>query len=318
VLQAPGSATANLAGGTGTTATPTVGNLFDLQVLPAEGVLVCGLTSATYSGIGPYRVDVYVTPGSYVGNDATASQWRLVGSGNGVMTGGGTTTPSLAAIALDTPFYLPAGDYGVAVWHTSAVGPAFIVYTNATAGPFANSDLVIHPSPTTAPGIARTALFGGTPLTPRQWNGAFHYTKVSLNAQGGYGVFGLGCAGSAGVPGNVVRTPPAIGTTMAVDLTNLAQDLVLYFWGFSNLTSSFGPLPLDLTPLGAPGCALRTSFDAPTVLVGTAGTASFQFAIPNNPALLAIQFFTQGMSIDPAANAFGLVASDAAGFVVGQ
>jgi PKD repeat protein len=318
VLQAPGAHSANLTGGAGTLSAPTVGNLFDVQVLPAEGVLVCGLTTATYTGTGPYSVSVYVTPGSYVGKDTDASQWRLVGTGHGVMNGGTPSTPSLNAIPLAQPFYLPAGSYGVAVWHTSVSGWSYVAYTNATAGPYGNPDLVVHPSPASAPGLARTAVFGGQLLAPRQWNGTFHYTKVSLNQQGGYGVFGLGCAGALGVPGNVVRRHPHLGGTMQVDLTNLPLDVVMYWWGFSNTTSAFGPLPVDLTALGAPGCAARVSLDAAIVLSGANHTASFQLALPNVPAILGTRFYSQGLSLDPGANALGLVASDAAGFVVGQ
>jgi hypothetical protein len=234
------------------------------------------------------------------------------------MAGGTPASPSLAAIALDRPFYLPAGRYGVAVWHTSLEGPSFVAYTQATSGPFANADVAIHPSPATAPGIARTGWFGGSVLQPRQWNGRLHYTKVTLNQQGGYGVFGLGCAGALGVPGNVVVSPPRLGAVMRVDLTNLPLHAALYWWGTSNTASAFGPLPFDLAPVGAPGCAVRVSFDAAVLLGGANHTAAFQFTVPNDPTLLAQRFYAQALSLDPAANAAGLVAGDAAGFVVGQ
>ncbi|MBL8733322.1 MAG: PKD domain-containing protein [Planctomycetes bacterium] len=191
LLLAPLSHSANLAGGTGTTSTTAVGNLFDLQVLAGEGVSVCGLTGITYTGTGPYTVSVYVTDGSYVGKDTNAAAWRLVATGQAMMNGGSTTVPSVNEVPLDSPFYLPAGNYGVAVYHDALTGSAYIGYTNATSGPYANGDLVIHPAPAAAPGIGKTALFGGTTYTPRQWNGTFHYTKQSVNHQAGYGFFGL-------------------------------------------------------------------------------------------------------------------------------
>ncbi|MFY9344066.1 MAG: PKD domain-containing protein [Planctomycetota bacterium] len=320
VLQAPVSYGTTLLAGTGTTSqvSSTVGTLFDLQVLPGDGVLVCGLTTATFFGSGPYDVDVYITPGSYVGKDTNPAVWRRVATGRGTMAGGTVITPSINQVPLDAPFYLPAGSYGVAIWHTVPYGWAYAAFSLASTGPYSGSDLVFHPSPATAPGIARTALFGGNALSPRQWNGAFHYTRWSLNFQGGYGVFALGCAGSAGVPGNVVRRHPALGDTMLVDLTNLAQNLVLYWWGFSNTTSPFGPLPLDLAALGAPGCAVHANLEAAVLLAGAGGTATFQFAVPGSPALLGLQCWTQGLSFDAGANALGLVATDAAGFIVGQ
>ena len=42
-----------------------------------------------------------------------------------------------------------------------------------------------------------------------------------------------------------------------------------------------------------------------TALFGSGGTAQFSFAIPSTPVLLGAQFFTQGASFDPAANALG-------------
>ncbi|MCU0867578.1 MAG: PKD domain-containing protein [Planctomycetes bacterium] len=319
VLLAPAVHSANLTAGIGTLATPSVGNLFDLQVTAPEGVLVCGLTSATYTGVGPYTASVYITPGSYVGKDSNPALWRLVGSGLGQMGGGTITAPSLNEIALSTPFYLPQGDYGVAVFHTSTSGSSYIAYTNASSGPFAGTDLVFHPAPATAPGIAKTNLFGtGGILTPRQWNGSFHYTKVTLNGQGGYGTFGLGCAGTAGVPSNRALSQPRLGRQLSVELGNLAQNLCLYWWGASNSVSGFGPLPLDLAPLGASSCFLRVSLDASVGLVGIGGTATFNFVLPLTPTLVGTQLYAQGASFDPAANAFGFVTSDAAGFVLGQ
>jgi PKD repeat protein len=318
VLQSPAAHSASLTAGIGTLSAPSVGTVFDLQVLPGEGVLVCGLTTATYNGIGPFTVSVFVTPGSYVGKDTNASAWRLAGTGQGVMNGGTPAAPSLNAIALEQPFYLPAGSYGVAVWHTVASGSAYVAYTVGSAGPYGNADLVIHPAPAASPGLARTAVFGGAVLQPRQWNGTFHYTRLSLNGQGGHGVFGHGCAGTLGVPGNVVRSAPALGNTMRVDLTGLPHDVVLYWWGTSNTTSPFGPLPLDLAALGAPGCAVRASMDASLLLFGAGGTATFQFAVPSSPAVYGARFYTQGLALDLAANALGLTTTDAAGFVVGQ
>jgi PKD repeat protein len=317
VLLAPAVLNANLGSGTGTTAA-VVGNLFNLNVTAAEGVLVCGLTSATYTGTGPYTASVYITPGGYVGKDTNAAVWRLVATGQGVMGGGSTSAPSLNQIALDRPFYLPAGSYGVAVYHQAQAGNAYIAYDNAQNGPYANADLSIHPSPTTAPGIARTGLFGGSLLTPRQWKGSLHYTKVSLNGQGGYGTFGLGCAGTLGVPHNIAATSPRLGQMLDVDINNLPLDLVLYWWGLSNTTSAAGPLPIDLSVLGAPSCFGRVSLDASVVVTGTSGTARFSFLVPNDPTIVGLQLWAQGLSLDPTANVLGLIATDAAGFIVGQ
>jgi len=318
VLLAPATLTTNLQAGTGTVAALATGCLFDVQVLAPDGITVCGLTTATYSAAGPFTATVHVTDGSYVGKAGSPDRWRLVGSGQGMMNGGSVFAPSLNEVVLLTPFYLPPGSYGLAVHHTVANDNAYIAYVQATAGPFANADLRIHPSPATAAGIAQDGLFTNLNLSPRQWSGRLHYTRQSLSNLGGHGFLGVGCAGSSGVSRNTASAPPRLGSPLNITLTNLAQNLALYWWGFSSTTSATGPLPIDLQVLGAPGCLIRASLDASVVLSGGGGSATFAFLLPNNPNLLGAQFFTQGLSFDTTANALGLVTTDAAGFVVGQ
>lgn len=317
-LLSPLTLATNLQAGTGTVAATAAGCLFDVQVLAADGITVCGLTTATYSAAGPFTATVHVTDGSYVGKAGAPDRWRLVGSGSGMMNGGSVVAPSLNEIVLATPLYLPPGNYGLAVHHTVANDNAFIAYVQGTAGPFANADLRIHPAPGTAAGIAQDGLFTNLNLSPRQWSGRLHYTRQSLSNLGGHGFLGAGCTGSSGVPRNTASAPPRLGNALNVTLTNLAQNLALYWWGFSSTTSATGPLPMDLQALGAPGCLIRASLDASIVLIGNNGSATFSFALPNNPTLLGAQFYTQGLSLDPAGNALGLVTTDAAGFVVGQ
>jgi hypothetical protein len=304
-----GSGSSGLTGG----GTPNLGLFFDMQVLNPGGVTVCGLTDMTHTGFGPYTVSVYITPDTYVGKDTTASLWRLVGTGPGVMNGGSSTAPSIQQIVLDAPFHLPQGNYGVAIYHT-VVLPAqnYLVYHSNVQGPFANADLSFHSNPA-APGIYRTQLFAGSSASPRQWKGSFHYTNVSLNGLGGYGVLGLGCNGTLGVPRNVALTTPALGAPLSINMTNLPLDVVLFFLG----STRFVP-PIDLGFLGAPGCLAFNSLDASVLLVGAGGIANIQIAIPANPAYLGQLWYAQGLSLDFAANPLGLVTTDGAGFIIGQ
>ncbi|MCU0866114.1 MAG: PKD domain-containing protein [Planctomycetes bacterium] len=317
-LLSPRALATDLQAGTGTVSAQTVGCLFDVQVVASEGITVCGLTTATYSGSGPFTATVHVTDGSYVGKAAAPEQWRLVGTGTGTMNGGSVFAPSRNEVVLATPFYLPPGNFGLAVHHTVANDNAFIAYVQGTAGPFADAALRIHPQPGQAAGLAQDGLFTNATLSPRQWSGQLHYTQRSLSNLGGHGFLGTGCAGSSGVPRNTSSAPPRLGNVLAVALDNLAQNAVLYWWGFSSTTSPLGPLPFDLQAIGAPGCMIRTGIDASVLLTGSNGIATFGFALPNNGNLLGTQFFSQGLSLDPAGNALGLVATDAAGFVVGQ
>lgn len=88
--------------------------------------------------------------------------------------------------------------------------------------------------------------------------------------------YGAGCPG----PGGYTPTDVAVGAAVP---GNAAFALALYSGtsaarvllaiGLSNTVYNSSPLPMDLTPLGAPGCALRV---APVILLGAAlgGTGS--------------------------------------------
>ena len=87
--------------------------------------------------------------------------------------------------------------------------------------------------------------------------------------------------------------------------------------GFSNTISSSGPLPLDLTILGAPGCAARVSPDVTSLIFGGAGSASFNLPIPNNSSYSGFVLYNQCFVLDSGFNALGAVLSDGAGMVIG-
>jgi len=133
-----------------------------------------------------------------------------------------------------------------------------------------------------------------------------------------YAVFGPGCVGSAGVASNTASTLPRLGQNPVITFGNLpGPSLAIAMFGLSNSTSTFGPLPFDMTPFGAPGCSGRVSPDATRFLIGAGGSASLTFPIPNQGGLLGFTFYTQGLVLDPGHNALGAVTSDAALAVIG-
>ena len=75
-------------------------------------------------------------------------------------------------------------------------------------------------------------------------------------------------------------------------------------WGQSNL-------PLDLTYLGMPGCSLFTSGELVFPVVNSGGTASLTLAVPNSTQLVGCLFYNQALVLDPPANAFGAILSNA-------
>lgn len=130
--------------------------------------------------------------------------------------------------------------------------------------------------------------------------------------------YGAGCAGSAGVPSLSFAGLPWLGDTFSVEVAPVAAALpVAIAFGCSDRAWGGVTLPLLLDPLGMPGCVLWTSVEALVAATNQMGVARQQFAIAPLPALLGLDFFTQAVQLDPAANAAGLVLSDAGAGVVG-
>jgi len=142
---------------------------------------------------------------------------------------------------------------------------------------------------------------------------------VWLPGTGTYAGFAAGCAGTLGVPGNQLVKAANIGHTFTVNGTNLPFDAGVMVVGFSNTVFNGLPLPADLGIVGAPGCNAYVSGDMINVIFGApaSGTATYSTPVPDNALFLGMPYFTQTYSFDTV-NAFGLVAGDAGGGIVGQ
>src|SRR6185503_6095325 len=127
----------------------------------------------------------------------------------------------------------------------------------------------------------------------------------------------VGCPGSAGVT-RLDAAPPRVATTANISMQPLPQNAAVLVFGFSNLSSAFGPLPLDLTAAGMPGCFGRVSLDFAAPVLGSGGSASYPLVVPSVPTLAGTIVHCQAIVFDAAAgNPAGLVMSDAATLVVG-
>lgn len=94
--------------------------------------------------------------------------------------------------------------------------------------------------------------------------------------------FGSGCVGSGGANVLVADTLPWTGTTLQTTAHGMPGfGLVLTMTGFFA-----GAVPLQIVFAEAgPGCSLLTTPDIWDFRVPTAGTVTWQYAIPNNPSL---------------------------------
>lgn len=135
----------------------------------------------------------------------------------------------------------------------------------------------------------------------------------------GFRTYGSGCAGSNGVPSLSSNSVPRLGSTFAVQVGNLAPAaaVALMFVGLSDSTSPIGPLPVDLSPLGMPGCQALTSMDLLDVIGASGGSATWSFAVPANANLLGMAFYNQAASIG-AANPAGLAVSNGGAATIGH
>lgn len=283
-------------------------NYFDMTVNNPQGLTVCSMHVHSQVAAGsPVTVNVHLRPGTYVGNTASQDGWTLVASATANSRGGGQRT----FLQFSPGLYLPAGTYGVAM---EMVGGSPRYNNIGQTATFSNADLSITAGATQAEPVFST----GTLFSPRIWNGAFYYSTCTLSGEAGYGFFGPGCAGALGTPTNVATSQPRLGNTLGVAVGNAPANAGFMVLGLSNTSSLYGPLPIDLGVVGAPGCPGRVSDDVKTLLVSPGTTLNFALAIPNNPGLLCVRFYTQCFVLDPAANGLGIITSDAAAAIVGN
>lgn len=287
------------------------GVFFDVNVTNPYGINVCGFdVNAGNTTIGTiYTLDAYVTPGSYVNVHGVPSAWRLMSQGGGTAQGNNVPSPT----PLGQRLYLPFGSYGIALYVTNAS----IRYTGGTATNLVYSNLDL----TITNGLARSTLFGtptaGSIFTPRVWNGTVIYDTCSTTSPAGFGFFAAGCGGTMPVCNLQPLSTPQLGGVFAFTLNHLPQDSAVLIIGLSNMYSTFGPLPLDTSPFGVPGCFVHVSPELFIPLTGSGNTATFAFGIPPFPGLQCLQFYIQASVTDQAANPAGVVLSDAWAGIVG-
>ncbi|MCU0863459.1 MAG: hypothetical protein MUC36_06690 [Planctomycetes bacterium] len=164
-----------------------------------------------------------------------------------------------------------------------------------------------------APGIHRVLITGTTGTVG--WDDV-EFLPVRRAAS--YLPYGAGCAGTLGVP--VLSAAPGglplPGNIFTAVLSGIGSGVALMATGVTEPT--LAPLPVPLGAIGMPGCELwvdAVQFDA-MIAIGNQG--NWTWLLPSGSAMLGQRFFQQGFVFDPAANAFGFVASNAAAATIGS
>lgn len=167
----------------------------------------------------------------------------------------------------------------------------------------------------------RIVLFGGTanwaPSQPLQSNFLGDTWELALPAGASYTPFGVGCAGSRGVPTLTASggSLPHAGQLFQATVTNLPFTAPAFlFLGLSNTGYGGLPLPLNLGFLGAPACSLLVSGDDVSLVTNVLGTGHWQWTIPNVPGAV---FYNQAFVFDAAANPLGITTSNGAHATIG-
>lgn len=126
--------------------------------------------------------------------------------------------------------------------------------------------------------------------------------------------FGAGCQNAAGAPVLQARNLPVIGRTLELQVGNVgAGALAFGVLGTSTTSWAGQPLPLDLAPLGAPGCRLYLAPADTRTLTVAGGAADWLQPIPLALPLIGVTVFAQAGTL-LAAN---LATSNAAQLVIG-
>ena len=145
-------------------------------------------------------------------------------------------------------------------------------------------------------------------------------SRLLLKSAGKWSTFGNSCPGSTGAPGLAGSGYPDLGFTpkAMVSAARPNQAGVLFF-GASNTQWGSIVLPFDLGGVGMPGCKQYVSLDVSVPLAtGVAGSPSYSFPVPNDPALRGGRFHLQYVFADAGANALGLVATNGLTGLVGD
>ncbi len=161
-------------------------------------------------------------------------------------------------------------------------------------------------------------------------DGAIYWLKAPSGAGGGSlrrvrpsllsssSTYGVGCGSPAlQLSGSV---PPVIGTTGQVVLANAPTPFVFLAGGLSNTTFGSAPLPVTLAGIGMPGCFLHQSTEVSGLAMTPtgAGTAKFDWPLPNLGSLIGQRVYMQGWALAPGYNTVGVIVSNGVAWQIGN
>ncbi len=176
------------------------GNMFDLTAINTVTI-----TQFDGNPIGTTGIEIYYRVGSFVGFENSSVGWTLIGSAaNVVPIGSPTPTPFPIPINITIP-----GGSTYAFYVTSTNTAVSLNYTNGTTvGNVFSSDANLQFKE--GKGMEYPFCNGGSPFSPRNWNGRIHYTVPAVSSY----------LWSNGATTNSIIVAPSATTTYTVTATS--------------------------------------------------------------------------------------------------
>ncbi|MBK9386953.1 MAG: PKD domain-containing protein [Planctomycetes bacterium] len=137
---------------------------YDLNVINAVRItgFDCNVSATANTSV---TLELYTTPTTYVGQNANAAAWTLVGTAGPVLS---AARESATSFTLASPVILTPGSYGIG-YRVVGGGQAYNGTGTGAQVTTSNADLSL------TSGAACSALFSGSFFSFRNWNGCIHY-----------------------------------------------------------------------------------------------------------------------------------------------
>ncbi len=258
---------------------------------------------------------VMATSGTYSSGPGAFFEWNGSDWVQRLVAGGPTSPGALVADTTHGDVVMFDGDLATQPAHTWRYRDGVVTALGSANAPAPRFGAMLAHDPVRQ----RTVLFGGTNyMTSTSYLTLGDTWEFESGAGAAYTTYGTGCSGSRGVPTLAARSGslPQVGQSFELALGNLPfTGPVFLFLGLSDTSYGPTPLPYSLGGLGAPGCSILCSGEAPYLVSNLLGSAVWSWNVPNVPG---VSFFNQAFAFDPAANALGLSASNAGHGTIGH
>jgi hypothetical protein len=244
----------------------------------------------------------------------------LAGMADGVQRWDGTNWTSLGSVAngaVRSLTVLPNGDVLAGGDFTTIGGVAAARLARWNGSVWSSVGTGTDRPVSTLLTLADGSVFVGGDFRVVDGNVSAHHARLASTCPATAVAFGASCA-SLGGPMQLSATGlPWAGGTFAARCSAMAPSSL----GLGLLGVTVPSFPLNaIHPAGGPGCLLLASPDAMVTLIPSGGTATYTWALPANPTLAGLPFYSQvaQLQLDAQLNLIALTSSNALHMVIGS